>query len=215
MVARPDSASDAPARAGWRAVLAALFLTWRRWLSRAVAWAEHTAPALVPAAVSAGSAVVLVGRFLLHPRTITAENDRRLLSALGLGALAAGSAAALWLARPFGTPLAQAVIAVIWTLGWAMVRLGILRLAAPRSSAQSVRKAWAAGLLPTLFAVGDLPRLLVLGGSAWLTLGALRGGGVERRDARRAVAWAFGAEVAAGVLRWLASGVLLYLLAGR
>ncbi|HEY3316945.1 MAG TPA: hypothetical protein VGK50_00765 [Coriobacteriia bacterium] len=190
MVARGGTGGDAPPVVA--SAVSALFLAWRRALT-----------AILRALAS------------LWRRTTSAVPRGRSLGVAGGVSLAMGAVLSLALARPLRMPLAEVAVAVVWTLGWAGLRLGILRLAAPRTSPGRVRAAWAAGLLPAAFGVTDVLRVLALAASAWLTLGALEGGGVPRREARRAAAVAFGAEAAAAVVRWVAASALLYVSAVR
>jgi hypothetical protein len=219
MVARHDLVGDAQARAGRRSAAGALFLTWRRWLTTALGSVRRDAPAGAEALRRGFGAVVaatlLVARFLVHPASVTDARDRRLLAGVGLASLGLGAALSLVLAPALHVTTAEAAIAVVWGLGWALVRLGILRLAAPKLDATGVRQAWAAGLLPAVAGVGDIARVVVLLASLWLTIGGLEGGGASRRQARKTAAWAFGAELLGDVVRWLASGALLYVLTAR
>lgn len=56
---------------------------------------------------------------------------------------------------------------------------------------------------------------MALAVSAWLTMRGFDGLGIDRREARRVVAIAFGGQLVAEVAAWLARGGLVFLLSLR
>ena len=214
MVARDDMGRDARLSLGARA--SGLFLAWRRILSSVVASIVLAGRRAFPAIAGCARLARLLAEFAARPAPAAADpRALRSLARAGLLSAAAGGVLSLALARPLRVPMPEAAVAAVWTLGWMGLRLGIMRVAAARTSPSIVLRAWAAGLVPGIAGVTDPLRALVLVLSARQTLGALEGSGVERRAARIAVGWAFGVEVGASVLRWLGSGLLLYSLAVR
>jgi hypothetical protein len=190
----------------------AAFRAWRALLAALAPSAGASAGAVRRAARTAAGALAASGRFLLEPSAPLAEEDARRVATVGLVALGIGAAGTLAVARPLGTPLGTAVVAAAWMLVWAPIRLAVLRLARPEVDRTRLTRAWSAALLPSLAGVTALLAAAALVASAWLTYAALRGAGTARHEAATAVGWAFGAQMAAEVTRWLAEGALFYVL---
>jgi hypothetical protein len=166
-------------------------------------------------------AAVLASRYLGDPSGTLSSTDRAeraLLREAGGGALALGVAISFAIPPAIGTPLLQRFIAAGWVATWALARLFVMRLTARGALGRDltrVNDAWGPALLPFALAVVDPLPLIALGVSAFLTLRGLAGMGVDRREARRVVAIAFGGQLAAEVVAWLARGGLVYLLLAR
>lgn len=214
MVARDRPPGDAAGTSGrgLRELVAAVFLMWRRWLTAVVPALGKAGRGALSAALTTGTTLAAAAAFVRAPSKPMAEDARRRVAVLGLASLGLGAALPIGLARPLGLTLVMGVEAAVWMLVWAPIRLAIIRLAAPGLPSHPTRRAWAAGLLPSFLGVTAILDAVVLAASAWLTFAALRGAGADKRDARAAAGWAFGAQAVAEVTRWLAEGALFYLL---
>ncbi len=73
--------------------------------------------------------------------------------------------------------------------------------------------AWSVSLLPYLLGATEELRIVALGASALLCLGALKGAGLRSADARTMVGWAFGGQAGVLTFGWLISGGLAILTA--
>jgi hypothetical protein len=214
MVARPqmrEGAAGAPADPG---PVGGLVLAWRRLVSAAVRafgrlWTGIGGSRVV---ASAGLAV----RYVRDPagtlRTADTSDLARLKEA-GAAALALGVALSFAVPSAFGGSMLQRFLAAGWTAGWAPVRLLVLRIALGRERAGRAEDAWGPALLPYALAVADPLGLVALAVSAWLTLTGLLARDVPRTDARAAVAWAFGGQLAAEAAAWIGRGTIVFLLA--
>jgi hypothetical protein len=115
----------------------------------------------------------------------------------------------------FGGSTLQRLLAAGWTAGWALARLLVLRAVLRRARADAAEDAWGPALFPYALAVADPLGLVALGVSGWLTWTGLLARGVSRPEARTAIAWAFGGQLAVEAAAWVARGGLVFLLAGR
>jgi len=143
-------------------------------------------------------------------------DGRARLKDAGAAALALGVALSFLVPEALTTPVVRRFLAAGWTAAWALARLYIMRTAARgglASRGSVIDDAWGPALLPYAFAVVDPLPFVALAVSGLLTLKGLEALGAERREARRVVVIAFGAQAAAETLAWLARGGLVYLLA--
>jgi hypothetical protein len=221
MVALPTRPAPAPEPAPRSAggPIAALFLAWRRLLTGSARGARRGGRAL--AASRPVRAAALAMRYLRDPADTlrTSDSDgRALLKNAGAVALAVGVVLSFAVPGALGTPLVRRFLSAGWMAAWALARLFIMRTAAKGALARDparIDDAWGPALLPFALAVIDPLPLLALAASALLTLWGFQGLGVERREARRVVVIAFGGQVAAEVVAWLARGGLVFLLSLR
>lgn len=137
-----------------------------------------------------------------------------------MGAVALATGVVLSFAMPgaLGTPLVRRFLSAGWMAAWALARLFVMRTAATgRLAGERARidDAWGPALLPFAVAVIDPLPLVALAVSAWLTMRGFDGLGIDRREARRVVAIAFGGQLVAEVAAWLARGGLVFLLSLR
>ena len=221
MVALPTRSTPArgPAARGPVDPLSGLFLAWRRLLTAAVRGVRRSAHA---AAVSRPArATALAVRYLRDPAGTLRSSDaegRALLRDAGAVALALGVVISFAVPAAVGTPLVRRFLSAGWMAAWALARLFVMRTVARGDLAHDhgrIDDAWGAALLPFAVAVLDPLPLVALAVSALLTLRGFDGLGVERREARRVVAIAFGGQVVAEVAAWLARGGLVFLLSLR
>lgn len=198
MVAR-DPSSGRPEQG----FLGRAFSAWRRFLARLVRGGADTATSIASTVSADLEEARHEGVPALRGRTIVWA---------GWGAAVVGSLGAIALA-PAGEVLAATVAAALG-LGWAGVRLWLLRFADPLPrDPKGVRGAWALGLCAYILAVTP-----ELGVAAFLVSGTATGValvrvGADRPMARRAVLFAWGAQAAVMLLAWVArtAYVLLYL----
>ncbi|MDO8915194.1 MAG: hypothetical protein Q7W16_03845 [Coriobacteriia bacterium] len=221
MVALPTRRAPAPEPSQRSAdgPVAALFLAWRRLLTAGIRGACRGGRALAASRPVRGAALAI--RYLRDPAgTLRASDadDRTLLKSAGAVALTAGVVLSFAVPGALGTPLVRRFLAAGWMAAWALARLFIMRTAARGALARtpsSIDDAWGPALLPFAVAVIDPLPLLALAASALLTLRGFEGLGVEAREARRVVFIAFGGQVAAEIVAWLARGGLVFLLSLR
>jgi hypothetical protein len=215
---RPTGGAGGP-RKGASGPLAALFLSWRRLVTaafRGVASGGRRLASSRPA-----RAMVMAVRYVRDPAGTLACADadgRARLKQAGATALALGVALSFLVPAAVTTPLVRRFLAAGWTAAWALARLFIMRTVAKNDLADRrsvIDDAWGPALLPYAFAVVDPLPFAALAVSGLLTLRGLRALGVDRREARRVVVIAFGAQVAAELVGWIARGGLVYVLAIR
>jgi hypothetical protein len=160
-------------------------------------------------------------RYLRDPAGTLRSSDadgRTLLKNAGAAAVAVGVLLSFAVPGALGTPLVRRFLSAGWMAAWALARLFIMRTAARGTLARDpapIDDAWGPALLPFGLAVLDPLPLAALAVSALLTLRGFEGLGVERREARRVVVIAFGGQVAAEVVAWLARGGFVFLLSLR
>lgn len=216
MVARDMPPSDPLKRALdalARGVLA-LFDAWRRLLARTTRRFSSGAAGLPSFSPSRWKAQwPSIAGYLRRPRRAWEIGSLRALeapAAFGVRAflfgLAGGAAVALWT----GTSPRLAALAAASEVVWLLARWAILAMLLPRDTVGRDRLATAylAGLTPYLIALTPTLRVVALILSAILTLSGLDGAGVPRKNARVAGAFAFGGQLAVGVLSWLGRAVL-------
>ncbi len=219
MVALPIEPPVDPGRTPTSATgpFAALFLAWRRVVTAAFRTAAKSGRSL--ASSRPARTAIMAARYVRDPDGTLASADadgRARLKEAGAAALAIGVALSFLVPQAITTPVVRRFLAAGWTAAWALARLYIMRtvakgdLAARRST---IDDAWGPALLPYALAVVDPLPFAALAVSGLLTLKGLRSLGVERGEARRVVAIAFGAQVAAEIVAWIARGGLVYILA--
>jgi fumarate reductase subunit D len=197
---------------------AGLFAAWRRTMSGAVSLVMRIGPGVRSLARTWGHQWPLVQAYHTDsalPWSAAGDDTRRAAAAVGLRAfvfglivagISASASTSLWL--PVAVDAGSQVL-------WAGMRFIIIALLMPRGAIDRTRlsTAYLAGLLPYAFAVTWVLRLSALALSAALTHRGLTGAGVPERDARTAVAWAFGGQAAIAVSGW-AIRALIVLVAG-
>jgi hypothetical protein len=216
MVARsntPGADGRAPRGAG---PLEGLLLAWRGLVSDAARMLRRAREGLARSGIAAAAGAAL--RYVRDPAGTLASADaptRARLKEAGAAALAIGVALSFAVPASFGGSTLQRFLAAGWTAGWALARLFVLRAVLGRGRAGAAEDAWGPALLPYALAVADPLGMAALGVSCWLTWTGLLARGVPRGEARAAVAWGFGGQVAVEAAAWVARGGLVFLLAGR
>lgn len=212
MVARDTRGPDHPGPGP----LEEFALFWRRLLGRAVPAGAPKAPRPPRPRPDPLRAVGAVVAYVRSPRDAVASADSRGLNALTtVGALAvtAGALLSVPVSRALGAGWLAAFVYVGWLAVWAIVRLAVLRLAAPRAALGTrFEAAWGGALLPFVFAVTRPLDLIALAVSAVLTVRGLEGAGVSRTDAVRCVAFAFGGQLVVELAAWIARSAVFALL---
>lgn len=195
----------------------ALFSTWRRILSSALA--------SVMRAISSGTSRVLRhSRAAWGSRTVALDSLRATLSGSAdasrgpastpvkwaLAAIGIGTIFTLLISVPGGRS-GPAVAGFLLGAAWLSARLVVMRAVAPRHGVggEIVTRAWAASALPYALAVVPGLRFLAWGVGAALAIRALRLNGVEPRTAAVLTAWGHGAEAAGVVVVWVTRGLLV------
>jgi hypothetical protein len=201
---QPDStqATNSASRHGaLGAATLALFLAWRRMLTRA--WrrcerAARTASGIVSAWASQWG---LVRAY--HSDTVSAWGEgraktRSVAAAFGARAFIGGLAIASGVALAGGDPLEGVLLTMLLESLWAVARLTILTLLVPRDELErgSLLVVYAAALMPYALALGPVLRLGALAVSGMLTARGLLAAGVSTPTVRRAAGWAFGGQAA-------------------
>lgn len=181
-------------------MVSATFLAWRRWLTRAAHSFADARLAVAPA-FSAGSGFL---------RGSVLAPDTAPLVPLGIACVALGAVGTFVVSAVARASLAVSASDAAWLALWAGLRLVLLRLASPAELAEDPRltAAWAGGLLPFALAWVAPLRVVAFGASAWLTFRALRTL-AERRMSLALTGIAFGTQLAADVVVWVASSVAL------
>lgn len=184
--------------------------SWRRFLGRVVYRSKREERREPPSFEARRLGLVMA--YLRDPAGVLAQQERRrpaVLKALGLGALAVGAAASMAVPLLLGAPVWSGAVNAGWLLMWAGARGLIMRLAA---RAETTRAVLPAAAVPALapFAFAAVPALDLLAAViSWrLTYAGLRGLGIAREEAHRTTAWAFGGQIAATGLAWLARGAV-------
>lgn len=212
MVARPE-APGSGAGASEPDPVKSLFRAWRQIVTRGLRLPGALARAASRSRVA--DSLRLGIRYATNPAdTLRAGSARDLdrLKDAGAGALVVGAGLAFAVSAATGAAPARSFLAMGWTAAWALARLLILRLALPAGRRQAA-DAWGPALLPYSVAVIFPLDLLALALSARLTHRGLTALGVGRKDALRAVAWAFGGQLAVELIAWTGRAGLLALVA--
>lgn len=197
MVARANKAAST------RGLAHGVFAWWRRFLGQT---ARESAGAVVAATDAASVAF-----------TEPSASSPLLSSAAVVWAWAAlvlGALLGVTLASPGDKRAALGAAAL--TLLWAPVRYGLMRFALRDIAEKSVvRGGWAIGCLPWAIAVEPASAAVAFVLSAPVTWAGLEMLGVGRRDAARAVALAWGAQLAITLIAWVARNAFVLLFVGR
>lgn len=197
-----------------RSVPAGLFAAWRRMISGLASLGARTGAGARRLAVAWAGQWPLIRSYhagAASPWEPAGESARRTSGALGLRAFIFGlvlcgisvsTTTSRWL------PVAVAVGSQVL---WASARFIIVALLMPRGVIDRTRlsTAYLAGLMPYALAATWVFQLAALAASAVLTERGLLGAGVPRRDARIAIAWAFGGQAAVVAGLWVARALLV------
>ncbi len=200
-----------------RSLPAGLLVAWRRIMSGAASAMTRGAARVPSSARSWAHQWRLVRAYhadSASPWAPADDDTRRVAAAVGVRAFIVGlivtgigiaASTSLWLSIAVG--VGSQVL-------WASARFIILALLMPRGTVDRTRlsTAYLAGLLPSVFAATWLLRLAALAVSAALTKRGLVGAGVPERDARIAIAWAFGGQVAIVAVGWAARALIVLVL---
>jgi hypothetical protein len=215
MVARSDTRGTDVRTPPSPGPVGGLLLAWRRTVSRTARSLRRAWDALgAPVAATA----VAIARYVRDPAGTLGSADaptRRRLKEAGATALAIGVALSFTVPASFAGSTLQRFLAAGWTAGWALARLLVLRAVLRRGRGGAAEDAWGPALVPYALAVADPLGLVALGVSGWLTHTGLLARGLTRSEARTAIAWAFGGQLAVEAAAWVARGGLVFLLAGR
>ena len=193
---------------------AGLWLTWRTLITTVFRTSSSTAVSAqkeisdrTRSAVQAAGETVSVARdpFVLDP-----VRSVQLASWTGLIALGVGIALRIGVGGINGHAVGSAAM----TVGWAVARLLLLRLAPhARSDEHSTLKiAWGFGLLPYALAATGGIRTVAWVVSAWLTRRTAIRTGVDPQRATRLVLFAWGAQALFAILGWTARSAGMVLL---
>lgn len=194
--------------------LAALFLLWRRAVTRTWHAGRRFRGALRNAAghwVDAWSAEL---GYILHPGRNLQHTDARRGVVAGFGVLSfvAGMLLAIGIAVSRGDRPAAIVGVIAVEIAWTVARFWVLTLVLrdiePR---ESVAALYLAGLVPYALAATPVMRFGALALSALLTSRGLLGAGIPSADARTATAWAFSGQVLVLLLGFVMRGALAML----
>ena len=184
--------------------LSRLFDMWRRVLTRALSsisrWVRH--------GLDASGTVVKSIATLIRRASLDSAAFRRLVLFAGPIALMTGVLLSLAL-KTLDSGLLGLLMAFILAIGWAIARLIVMHLSAgeTRSVRDDLSVAWAYGLLPYLFALTQLLKLVAWLVSIVLISRALGLLGWSPAPARRTVQWVLVFELTAVFAYWLAQNL--------
>lgn len=185
--------------------LAALFLVWRRFVTRAWRAGIRLRGTLADSTRSYVDTWRAVLGYIVHP-----DMDARwyLASGSGVIAFASGALIAIGLAVGNGHGPATIAVTILSEMAWAAARLWVLLLVLrDRQPRGRLMHAYLAGLAPYALAVSPPLRFGALALSAMLTARGLHAVGVPSSDVRTASAWAFGGQVLVSLLGTSARGL--------
>lgn len=194
--------------------LAALFLVWRRSVTRAWRIGGRLSRTLADSTSSSARTWKIALGHIIHPEQGTTDTDARwhLASAFGVIAFASGALIAVGFSIGNGDSPATIAVTILSETAWAAARLWVLLLVL-RSRQLRVRitHAFLAGLAPYALAFSPLLRFSALVLSAIVTTRGLRAVEVSAADARTATAWAFGGQALMTLLGAIARGMFTVL----
>ncbi|MRR11716.1 hypothetical protein EG835_04445 [bacterium] len=197
-------------------VVAGFVVMWHRAVSSAAAFVLTCTRAITRAARDWASQWKSVWAFARRPANAWSgenEREREVSAAAGVRAFALGLVLAGWWVASARNAWIAGVTLIAGEVLWASARFIIIAWLMPRGAIdrRGLSIAFCAGLLPYVAGVTAPLRVAALVASAYVTWSALRGAGVRRADADRAIGWSFGGQAGVAVVGWFGRALLALL----